>query len=83
MMYIKTSYISPQQALIRERLFSDPISLAMWNCAATRTTGEMNQNDKIVCWQGFGEAGTLNFAGGTINRKKKVFKSNFAINDKS
>ena len=78
MIYIKTSPVLLHQALIRGRLFPDPISLATWDCAAIRrTTGEMTKNDKIVCWQGFGEAGTLNFAGGTINWKKKSLKEQF------
>lgn len=85
MIYIKTSHILLHQVLIRGRSFSDSIFLATWNCAGIRrTTGEMNKNDKVVCWQGFGEAGTLNLVGGTINLKKKIFlKSNFAICDKS
>lgn len=68
-----------------EDYFLISISLATWSCAVTGTTGEMNKNDKIVYWQGSEEAGTLNFAGGTIKLKKKkeVFKSSFAISDKS
>lgn len=40
---------------------------------------------KLFVGRVLGEAGTLNFAGGTINwkKKKKLFKSNFAISDKS
>lgn len=75
MIHIKASPILLHQTLIRGRLFPDSISLAPWDCATSRrTTGEMTKNDKLVCWQGFGEAGTLNFAGGTIKWKKSLKK---------
>lgn len=78
MIYIKTTHILLHQALIREDFFPWLHLLSYMDCATIRrTTGEMNKNDKIVCWQGFGEEDTLNFAGGTINWKKKSFQEQF------
>lgn len=82
----QTSHVSGPQALIRGRLFRDPVFFVPWNYATSRTTGDRNKNDKMVCWQGWGlgEAGAPNFVGGTINwKKKRLLKSDFAICDKS
>lgn len=78
MICIKTSPTLLHQALIGRRFFPDPISLATWGWAPIgRTTGERIKNEKIICWQGFEEADTLNFAGGTTNRHLKSLKVQF------
>lgn len=79
MIHIETTHTVPHQVLIRGRLLSDSIFSAARTCAGIGRTGETNKNDKVVCWQGLRETGTRNSVGGTINWKKKILKSNFAI----